>query len=83
VAPAHSTSSSIKIKDGEFHYFQKDIPVPTYKGSKLIESDGKLWIADTVLFNSIFFPWGGHERQHPGYIQGRFQEQRLFLYDKG
>jgi hypothetical protein len=44
----------IRLKDGEFHYLQKEIPVVYFIKETNIETDGKLFDADSVLFKFAF-----------------------------
>lgn len=53
-APGHFNILKIKIKEGEFHYLEKDIPVTYFIKGVNIESDGKLFDADTVVFKFSF-----------------------------
>jgi hypothetical protein len=52
--PSNFNILKIKIKDGEFHYLQKEIPVTYFIRNADIESDGQLWDADSVTFKFHF-----------------------------
>jgi len=53
-APSRFNILKVKIKEGEFHYLQKEIPVTYFITGATLESDGRLIDADTVLFKFFF-----------------------------
>lgn len=53
-APGHFNILKIKIKEGEFHYLEEEIPVTYFIKGVNIESNGKLFDADTVVFRFSF-----------------------------
>jgi hypothetical protein len=53
-SPVHFTILNIKIKDGEFHYREKVIPINYFIKEVNIESKGKNWNADTIRANISF-----------------------------
>jgi hypothetical protein len=52
----HFNISHIKIIDGEFHYIEKLTPINYFIKNVNIESEGKLWKADTIAGNFSFLP---------------------------
>lgn len=58
-APVHFNIISLKINDGEFHYYEKLIPVSYFIKKVNIESTGKMWDADTVAAQFSFLPGTG------------------------
>lgn len=50
----HFNILSIKIKDGEFHYYEKSIPVNYYIKEANFESVGKNWTSDTIAIKYSF-----------------------------
>jgi len=65
--PSHFNILNIKIKEGEFHYLQQEIPVTYFIKGANFESDGKLWDADTVAFKFFFLSGPGS-----GSIEGHY-----------
>ena len=65
--PGHFNILRIKIKEGEFHYLQEEIPVAYFIKGANIESDGSLFDADSVLFKFSFLSGPGS-----GSIEGRY-----------
>jgi hypothetical protein len=57
--PVHFNILRITIKDGEFYYREKQIPINYFLKNVNIESDGKCWDADTMAFNFAFQPGNG------------------------
>jgi len=53
-SPVHFSILKIKIKNGEFHYCEKVIPINYYIKEVNIESAGKRWNADTIRANITF-----------------------------
>jgi hypothetical protein len=55
-APVHFNILDIKIKDGEFHYREEQIPVNYFIKNVNIESTGKRWDADTIAAEFSLLP---------------------------
>jgi hypothetical protein len=55
----HFSILSLKIKNGEFHYREKVIPVTYFIKDVKIESIGKLWDADTIAVKFYFLSGTG------------------------
>jgi hypothetical protein len=64
---AHFNISHIKIIDGEFHYYEQQIPINYFIKKVNIESQGKRWYSDTISGHFSFLPGIGS-----GDIKGDF-----------
>ena len=58
-APGYFNILKIKINEGEFHYLEEETPVTYFIKGVNIESDGKLFEADTVVFKFFFLSGPG------------------------
>jgi hypothetical protein len=65
--PGNFNILKIKIEEGEFHYLQEEIPVTYFIKGANIESEGKLFDADSVLFKFFFLSGPG-----TGSIEGTY-----------
>jgi hypothetical protein len=57
--PIHFNLLNIKIKDGEFHYHEGQIPINYFVKKVNFESTGLHWDVDTVLIKYSFLPGTG------------------------